>query len=57
MRNVMLQRVSLLWQDSERQEETRNESWTSVLPPGYFDNVYTLESKPVAAIDLDRARA
>jgi hypothetical protein len=44
-------RVSLLWQDRERVEETRGENWSLAMPPGYFDTVYSLESKPVAAVD------
>ena len=47
----MFQRVSLLWQDRERVEETRGENWSLAMPPGYFDTVYSLESKPVAAVD------
>jgi hypothetical protein len=44
-------RVSLLWQDRERVDETRGEIWNQAMPPGYFDTVYSLESKPVAAVD------
>lgn len=47
---LTLQRVSLLWQDKRRLEEARQATWGSAMPPGYFDTVYQLESKPVAAV-------
>ncbi|KAI6240957.1 protein of unknown function domain containing protein, protein [Aphelenchoides fujianensis] len=44
-------RVSALWQNREKMGESRAASWSSAMPPGYFDTVYSLESKPVAAIN------
>ncbi|CAD5221328.1 unnamed protein product [Bursaphelenchus xylophilus] len=44
--------VSMLWQNRNKRnnDEKMHAGWNSAMPPGYFDTVYQLESKPVAAL-------
>ncbi|CAD5215374.1 unnamed protein product [Bursaphelenchus okinawaensis] len=44
--------VRLLWHNrsNRKEEEKMHEGWNSAIPPGYFDTVYPLESKPVATV-------
>ncbi|KAI6176935.1 Signal transducer and activator of transcription b [Aphelenchoides bicaudatus] len=43
--------ISMLWQNRSRTENSRAEIWSGIIPLSYFDKVYSMESKPVAAID------